>query len=307
MSFKKKYLKYKQKYLLEKQYGGMLSDDIASIVPYIQKLERYPQITLPPELISDLDRLIQQVKAFYSSQLPHIQQIQEREQQMQGEVDCSNLPDIIIKMLWVGFYKCMCDTITNEHRRIMSGSDDSRIIRQDDIHIKLQAVHHLLSTRWDYYLPPLIHEIFIHPSHLTEEMLYSEKYAHKNHVESKVQEPRYGFVDAPYIEAVTHHSYEEFVDAYRRYQTSDDHHMGMEKIAEDIDYAKNKCISDIYGYSVMFPEVSYNIPQLLNDKYAGKTYKQVFEEFPLGTFINLEPQLEYHDGIHVSISTLYYD
>jgi hypothetical protein len=35
-------------------------------------------------------------------------------------------------MLWIGFYKSICDTITTYHESIMSDRDDSRIERMTD-------------------------------------------------------------------------------------------------------------------------------------------------------------------------------
>ena len=95
MLFYKKYLKYKQKYLLKKQYGGVLSDEITSIIPYIQELEKY-KITLEPVLTSNLSRLILDVKQFYRLKLSEIAQQRVLIQQTKHDNDCNEIPDIII-------------------------------------------------------------------------------------------------------------------------------------------------------------------------------------------------------------------
>ncbi len=72
MSFYKKYLKYKQKYLLKKQYGGMLSHEITSVIPIIEELEKN-KINLPVDISSTLSRLILEVKYFYRLNLKEIE------------------------------------------------------------------------------------------------------------------------------------------------------------------------------------------------------------------------------------------
>ena len=304
MLFYKKYLKYKQKYLLKKQYGGVLSDEITSIIPYIQELEKY-KITLEPVLTSNLSRLILDVKQFYRLKLSEIAQQRVLIQQTKHDNDCNEIPDIIIEMLWIGFYKCICDTITNYHESIMSDMDDSRMQRDKDIEIKLQAIHRLLEHQWNYYLPPLIDDIFIYDSHLTKEMLYSTKFAKANHLESQVKPPLYGYVNEPYLKTIIYYSYENYVDVYNEYITPDDGFMEINKIAEKINYAGNHCIQKIYGHDA---EVSYDIPKLLNDKYENVTYRTLLQIFPHKIFVNLAPKLKHSYGrnyIHVSISTLY--
>jgi len=329
MDYQKSYLKYKKKYIsLKKQYGGALSDEITSVVPIIQELEEY-RIELSPDIVTILLRGIQLVKDFSESKSQEIhekksikqQQVElERRQMLEKkhaqrqqleENKRDEIPDRIIQMLWIGFYKSICDTITTYHESIMSHKDDSRDERMEDIKQKLQAINNLLKEQWNYYLPPLLSDLRLHDSFLKKEMLYSKKYGDKKIYLTQVQ-PRYGYTNRPEIVFNTH-SYEELVHAYEEIRTVEHDQMSIFFIAQQIKYAENNFIRDIYNVYQQHDAARdhSHIPSLLHDKYGSMTYSQLLENFPERIFVNLEPSLDSHSHqshyhyIHISIRNLF--
>ena len=81
--------------------------------------------------------------------------------------------------------------------------------------------------------------------------------------------------------------------------------MSIEKIAEEINYAQNDLIRNIFMYNTNYED----IPTLLHNKYGQMSYSQLLENFPYMTFVNLEPNLHYSSYdehyIHVPIRNLY--
>jgi hypothetical protein len=187
MNYQKKYLKYKQKYFnIKNQHGGDLADDVLRVHNIIKKLNQ-SSITIPSEIIEKLSHSLSELNTFYTSL-----RIEEREEEMLKRM----VPFTIVKILWINFFKNLCDRITGYHRSIMNNHDESSRIRIQDIYQKLESINDLLMLEWDYYLPPNLEDIEIPESNLTEAMLFSAKYAHN--IYSEPQTPvQIGFRNSP--------------------------------------------------------------------------------------------------------------
>jgi hypothetical protein len=169
MNYEKKYLKYKKKYFnIKNQYGGDLVDDVLRSQYIIKKLNEN-QIRIPPEIIQKLSHSLSELNTFYISTCIEEQEVQQN--QSKEEREKRMIPFIIVKILWINFFKNFCDKITEYHRRIIRNHDDSGQIRINDINQKLQSINVLLVQNWDYYLPPNLEDIQIPESNLTDAML----------------------------------------------------------------------------------------------------------------------------------------
>jgi hypothetical protein len=172
MNYQKSYLKYKKKYLaLKNQYGGTLLDDISNANKNIRELASY-SISIPSDIMSKLKAALDDLNRFYEAQ--GIRTLQLQETLSEEEREKRQIPFIFVKCLWINFYKKICDEITAFHSSIMSQNDDSKLIRDQDINLKLQAIHNLLLREWNYYLPPAIEDIYLPPNNLQRQMLISQ-------------------------------------------------------------------------------------------------------------------------------------
>ena len=193
MNYQKSYLKYKKKYLaLKNQYGGTLLDDISNADKNIRELTSY-SISIPSDIMSKLKAALDDLNRFYEAQGIRTQQLQETLSEEEREK--RQIPFVFVKCLWINFYKKICDEITDFHRSIMSRNDDSKLIRDQDINLKLQAIHNLLLREWNYYLPPAIEDIYLPPNNLEESMLYSQIYAFSHNL--TITPHNLGFNDVP--------------------------------------------------------------------------------------------------------------
>jgi hypothetical protein len=293
MNYEKKYYKYKQKYLYLKksQHGGLSLDQInKKLVNYIEELEKY-NIELPEDINIKLNKIITDVQTFYKSKIKDMQkekeilkQQKEKElkfqQQQQKEKELNDLLYEIIKMLWVFFYKTLCDTITSYHRDIKEQyRDNSLEKRKTDLRMKLQEVNQLLIKKWDYYLPPLLSDIIISDSKLKKEMLFSEGYI--SHMSEKLRvphvEPQYGYMNPPQLKLNTPtRSFEDLMSKYREIGEISLYYSDFELL--------NKSILD-----------SVDVSQLLSDTYEGEKYAFLLKKLN----INLKPSI-YDDNVPIN-------
>jgi hypothetical protein len=175
MNYQKKYLKYKQKYFnIKNQHGGDLANDVLYVHNIIKKLNQY-SITIPSEIIQNLSHSLSELNAFYISQ--RIEEHELQQKHSEEETQKRMTPLIIVKILWINFFKILCDRITEYHHSIMNNFDESSQIRIADINQKLQNINKLLVDEWNYYLPPGLEDIEIPESNLTAAMLISDRYA----------------------------------------------------------------------------------------------------------------------------------
>jgi hypothetical protein len=288
MNHEKKYLKYKQKYLyLKSQYGGLSLDEInRKLVSYIIELEKY-DIKLPEDINLKLNKVITDVKSFHKSKIKEMQEKKEilkqqkekeikLQQQKQKEKELNDLANKIIKMLWVFFYKTLCDTITNYHHSIIEQyRDDSLEIRTTDLRIKLQEVNQLLMEKWNYYLPPLLSDIIFSDSKLKKEMLFSEGFIDFIWETRKIivprVEPQYGYINPPQLKLhVPKRSFENLMSEY-------------EELIEISSYYR------IFESANHILESVDDVSQLLSDTWEEKNYAFLLTEFE----INFRPTI--HD------------
>lgn len=285
MNYQKSYLKYKKKYLaLKDQYGGTLLDDISNADKNIRKLESF-SISIPLDIISKLKAALDDLNRFYESQGIRTQQLQETLSEEEREK--RQIPFVFVKCLWINFYKKICDEITNFHRSIMNEHDDSKLIRDQDINLKLQAIHNLLLREWDYYLPPAIEDIYLPPNNLEESMLYNQRYASFHRL--TIIPVILGFNGVPRFVGDTIIPFDE----------------SMEEIIFQInkETTGNKIIEELNSSFTSWPDYDIEgihiIINKMEELFKDKKYSDLQEFFNKNEigFINLVIKSEYNDSI----------
>jgi hypothetical protein len=193
MNYQKKFIKYKQKYLcLKNQHGGSLFSDITHARDNIEELNKH-SIPIPKEIIDKLTQELCNVNNFYYKTIG--KEIQQQDQN-KNKREIYELPFIIVKILWINFFKNFCDIITEFHTSIMNSADKSEEIRKNDINEKLQSLNDLLLSEWIYFLPPSLEDIKLSDSKLTKPMLFSETFAYNSN--KPIQKPpQFGFIHPP--------------------------------------------------------------------------------------------------------------
>ena len=269
MNHKKKYLKYKQKYLyLKNQHGGVLLNDITNLVTIIKELQDYG-FQLEKDINCKLEEVIISVKEFHRSKMKEKKEEKQRQEQLLQQSKLRDLPIEIIRMLWVLFYKTLCDTITTYHSSLNYLHDNLDELT-NNFHQKLKEVNQLLIEKWDYYLPPLLSDIKFSDSKLKKEMLISLK---QYEMGDPYVEPQYGYIHPLELkDGIVHkHTYQNLIDEYRR---------------------NNECHGYFNDFNIEHENTleGIDIAVLLNNTFEGKKYAEILQLE--GFFINFKPEIK---------------
>jgi hypothetical protein len=263
-------------------------DKLTSIIN-LQKRLKNCSIENSQEIETTILLLERLTKVFYDTNIKKMEEIEKLREIERENKELNEAVSELIQDMWLIFWFEQLKIMEEYHYSIKSGWDESGYERKEDVKTKFSQINKLLLENWFHPFPPF-GELLLSESKLVSEMIYSNKFYHKCHVEDAINEVEYGYVSSPKLKN-TKLLYT--IDSYIDYR---------EKYHYDICWTNNKLLKNLF--TCKYDEK--NICQLVVNKYGSKTYKELYEKSSLKKFINFEPtspNLEYN--YHYEIKDLF--
>jgi len=184
----------------------------------------------------------------------------------------------ICLFLWQAFFMNISSELNKVHESFELFAiqqylhDYSRDVRQEDIRVKIRAIHEMLLSSWTHLVPPRIEDIIFPGSKLQHEMLMETGYPDWG------TEPKYGFFEPPILkpDAVRLSIFDYFASECTDVDVENDRVCDNRTVANFVKYAREP---ELYGWCNPFE----NDPNFLSDlmeRYGHLTYPQICGMFP---------------------------
>jgi len=252
----------------------MTSFDKLTSVINLQKRLKDCSIENSPEIETTILLLERLTKVFYESKIKQMEEYEQLKKNEHEEQEKIEAAQGLIQDMWMIFWYEQLKEIEKYHYSIKSGWDQSGYDRQQDVKTKFLQINQVLLEKWLHPFPPF-GELLLSESKLVSEMIYSDKYFHKCHIDDAINEIEYGYVSSPKLKN-TELSYT--ISSYIDYRIA--HHY-----EHDIRWYGNKLLENLLSYN----GDEKNICNLALNKYGSKTYKELYEKSALKNYINFEP------------------
>jgi hypothetical protein len=265
-------------------------DKLTSIIN-LQKRLKDCSIENSPEIETTILLLERLTKVFYESKIKQMEEYEQLKKNEHEEQEKIEAAQGLLQDMWLIFWFEQLKIIEEHHYDIKSGWDQSGYDRQQDVKTKFLQINQVLLEKWPHPFPPF-GGLLLSESKLVREMIYSDKYFHKCHIDDAINEVEYGYVSPPELKD-TNLSYT--ISSYIDYRML--HHF-----EHDIRWYGNKLLENLLSYN----HDEKNICNLALNKYGSKTYKELYEKSALKNYINFEPtspNLEYNN--HYEIKDLF--
>ena len=248
-------------------------DKLTSIIN-LQKRLKDCSIENSSEIETTILLLERLTKVFYESKIKQMEEYEQLKKNEHEEQEKNEAAQGLLQDMWNIFWFEHLKNIEEYHYSIKSGWDVSGYERQQDVKTKFLQIHQVLLEKWLHSFPPF-GELLLSESKLVSEMIYSDKYFHKCHIDDAINEIEYGYVSSPKLKN-TELSYT--ISSYIDYRMLHHHE-------HDIRWYGNKLLENLLSYN----HDEKNICNLALNKYGSKTYKELYEKSALKNYINFEP------------------
>ena len=252
----------------------MTSLDKLNSIINLQKRLKSCSIENSPEIETTILLLERLTKVFYESNIKKMEEYELLKKNEHEEKEKNEAASGLIQDMWMIFWFEHLKNIEEYHYSIKSGWDESGYKRKQDVKTKFLQIHQVLLEKWLHPFPPF-GELLLSESKLVSEMIYSDKYFHKCHIDDAISDTEYGYVSSPKLKN-TELSYT--ISSYIDYRMA--HHY-----EHDIRWYGNKLLENLLSYN----RDEKNICNLALNKYGSKTYKELYEKSALKNYINFEP------------------
>jgi len=227
----------------------------------VQEMED-AEIKIPENLLQAIDSLAEQLEPFLE------------DSPQKAELDAlgrhESIKDIYCS-LWKIFYDDLYQGILLEHEKFRKIIGDalfekshSESVRKEDISTRLTQIHTMLIAQWKSPISPPIEQIYLPPSLITSEMLYSYITDGQHYGEN----PEYGYQEEPSLtQDARPLSFEEYVE----YQTG--------KLDDICDWIR-KCdefTTNEKSYNFIYsPQSDITLGEEAMKMYGSMTYEDIF-------------------------------
>ncbi len=177
--------------------------------------------------------------------------------------------------LWRAFYMNIWSELNKVHESFelfaiqQYLNDYSRDVRQEDIRVKIRAIHEMLLSSWRHLVPPRIEDIIFPRSQLQNEMLMKKGYPDWG------TEPEYGFFEPPTLKP---DAAPLFIPAYFASECTginEDVVCNNRTVTNFVKHAKEP---DFYDYNPFENDPTFL--QDLMERYDHLTYPEICRMFP---------------------------